>query len=439
MRRIISIILVLLLLLAVTTVLMISFTFAGNPEVPDVTAKYRRNELLWDAPTNVYGVALLDLFGEPEQDEELPLIHPFSEGTYNIRLDNLVQGTIGYDIYLYAENPHAIPLEFKVQRDETMREADIIPQELTDKEILDKFSGTIGGRERKNFQIDWKWETESDEKDTEIGDEAVGQVLEYKFNVMIVVEDNNFYTSVMSGTDSAGVKMRHRAYIKGYPDGEFKPEGSITRAEVSAIFARILSNYDESLMKDRETDFSDVVPSRWYSMYIAKLLDCGVITGYDDGLFRPDRSITRAEFATMCIRFFELRIDDPEYAYEKNENRLNPDAKVDFYDIPEGHWAREYIDKAAKREFVNGYPDGSFKPDAFITRAEAVTIVNRMLCRYYDKNYIDWNYSELLNFSDLTDSNYWAYYEIFEAANEHHTFINIASKSEDWFGVLLDF
>lgn len=237
----------------------------------------------------------------------------------------------------------------------------------------------------------------------------------YTINVLIVVEDNNSYSS---GSGSSGARLLHRKYIAGYPDGTFKPENNMARSEVSAIFARILADYNEDNLTSTKTGFDDVSANDWCAKYIARLSTSGIIKGYGDGTFKPNNPITRAEFATICVRFFEGRTESIK------------DAESDFTDVTNDHWAKDYIDKAAKKGFVTGYPDGSFKPDSYITRAEVVTVVNRMLSRYPDKKYIDKNVDKLTAFTDVTDNTHWAYYEIFEAANDHHTRLN--KQTESW-------
>ncbi len=411
----IQLISILTLLVVITGVFVIAFTFAGDLENPDAIATYTRNKLTWDSGTTVNNdVADLNFFGEPQPGEQYPLIHPNSKGTYYLRLKNDVRGKIGYSVYLYHENTVDIPLEFTVEN-ENVTTPTVLPTELEGKEIVSYFTGEVDGQNLKNFKIDWQWKSENDEKDTALGDRAVGEDLIYTIKVLIVIEDNNSYSS---GSGSSGVRLLHRAYIKGYPDGTFKPENNIARSEVSAIFARILADYNEDNLTSTKTGFDDVSASDWCAKYIARLGASGIIKGYGDGTFKPNNPITRAEFATICVRFFEGRTESIK------------DAKSEFTDVPNDHWAKDYIDKATKQGFVTGYPDGTFKPDSYITRAEVVTVVNRMLSRYPDKKYIDKNVDKLMKFTDVTDKEYWAYYEIFEAANEHHTRLN--KQTESW-------
>ncbi len=193
----------------------------------------------------------------------------------------------------------------------------------------------------------------------------------------------------------------HIAYVHGRDTGNFDAEDNVTRAEVSAIFSRLITQkmvfLDASASK-----FSDVTEDGWYAAYVKYLSNVGIINGYEDGTFKPDSAITRAEFATVASRFFEIE------AGEENH----------FTDVASNHWAKEYIDSAVIKGWLLGYEDGSFRPDQPIKRSEAVTIVNRMLHRVADKAYIEANMDDVLTYPDL-DESYWAYYEILEASNWH--------------------
>lgn len=220
---------------------------------------------------------------------------------------------------------------------------------------------------------------------------------------------------------SAGTtKMLRRAYVIGRPNDFFKPESPITRAETATIFARIFADYNEDNLTSTDTKFNDVTDKDWFAKYISRLEDEHIIFGYE-GNFRPNDDITRAEFATICVRFFEKR----------SESTIKP-LDIAFTDFDSTHWAYDTIKKAYANKYVTGYPDGTLKADNTISRAEAVTIVNRMLERIPDKEYIDNNLEKLIDFIDVRDNKYWAYYEIFEAANTHYIrFINDFAKWVD--------
>ncbi|MFQ7293382.1 MAG: S-layer homology domain-containing protein, partial [Monoglobales bacterium] len=214
------------------------------------------------------------------------------------------------------------------------------------------------------------------------------------------------------------IAVTHRAYIIGYEDGTFRPEGNITRAEAAAIFARNIAELKDESISGRTTSFDDVESGMWYTSYIAYLEKYDIINGYEDGTFRPDAEITRAEFVAMAERAYSLFAD-----VENGKNNI-------FTDIDNSHWAAEHIYTAIAMDWIKGYADGTFRPDNHITRAEVVTIVNRVTERNADEDFIDENISDLLNFSDVKDKGYWAYYDIAEAANTHDALI--FDEIESW-------
>ncbi len=222
------------------------------------------------------------------------------------------------------------------------------------------------------------------------------------------------------GSGSGSPKMLRRAYVIGRPNNNFEPEAPITRAETATIFARIFADYDEDNLISTDTSFNDVADTQWFAKYISRCEDENIIFGYE-GNFRPSDNITRAEFAAICVRFFEKR----------SGSTIAP-KDIAFTDFESSHWAYDTIKKAYANGYVSGYPDGTLRADKTITRAEAVTIVNRMLERIPDKEYIDNNLHKLIDFIDVRDKTYWAYYEIFEAANTHYIrFVNDFAKWVD--------
>ena len=189
----------------------------------------------------------------------------------------------------------------------------------------------------------------------------------------------------------------HIAYITGYPDGTVRPNNPITRAEVAAIFFRLL---DIQGTPEAGNRFSDVSSQSWYTQAVSYLASTGVLTGYPDGTFRPNQSITRAEFAAVASRFDEL----------------GRSAAVPFSDVGANHWAYGYIISAFAKGWAGGYPDGTFRPSNSITRAEVVTIVNRML----DRNLLIEDVPpELVNMYIDLQTNHWAFADIIEASVTH--------------------
>lgn len=203
---------------------------------------------------------------------------------------------------------------------------------------------------------------------------------------------------------------RHGAYIYGYTDGTFGPERNMTRSEAAAIFARLLADKNgDTITTAAKTKFTDIPANAWYSGYVKYLVNYDVVYGRGENIFAPNDPITRAEFTAFAVRFFEAYGDGSAEIMEQYEG---------FEDVSSGYWAAEYIKDAAIHGWIKGYGDGTFRADRHITRAEVVTIVNRLLGRQADEAYIDANTRRLNTFSDLNDS-YWAYYDVMEAANTH--------------------
>ena len=199
----------------------------------------------------------------------------------------------------------------------------------------------------------------------------------------------------------------HKLYIVGYDDGEFKPENNMTRAEVAAIFARNIAERKGENISNTKSSFTDVDTKLWYNRYIGYLEKYDIIEGYNEGTFKPEKQITRAEFVTMCTKFYNLF--DTVTSSKKNI----------FNDVINSHWASGFIYSAVAMEWIKGYADSTFKPDSNITRAEVVAIVNRVLDRSADTEYVNKNISAVNKFTDLKDKSYWVFYDVIEAANTH--------------------
>ncbi len=421
--KLVALITSLVLFVFVSTVLVMNFTFASS--LADATAVYTRNNISWEGVSVAAdGTADLNIFGEPEEGEEYPLINPGSKGSYNFRLRNDVRSEIVYHLFLYTDSPtnteFKIPMNFAITN--TEGDTEITPENYPSDlrqpqvDVLCAYQGYLDGKKQRDFSIEYEWDYHIDDAhdafDTFLGDKATETDLMYNFHILLVVEDygvggGSFGGSSGSGTSNA--RMLRRSYVIGREDGLFHPESPITRAEVATIFARIMANFDESRLVDTTTNFSDVTPELWHAKYIANLETKDVINGYPDGTFKPDWDITRAEFAAVCVRY-----------YEKTVGKSVKQAKIDFSDVSKSHWAYKSIAQAYEMGYIKGYDDGSFGPDKRIKRSEAVTIVNRMLDRIPDNDYIDKNLHKLIDFPDVKDNTYWAYYDIFEAANTHY-------------------
>ncbi len=199
----------------------------------------------------------------------------------------------------------------------------------------------------------------------------------------------------------------HKAYIVGYNDGTFKPDSNMSRAEAAAIFARLISEEKGETISGKSS-FVDVSSKEWYSSYIGYLEKYNVINGYNDGTFKPDASVTRAEFVAMTVRYYDLFND---------VNRTGNSVK--YTDVASSYWAYTDIAFAKNIGWLNGYADGTFKGDNNITRAEVVTVTNHATGRTPDEDYITKNVTTLNRFTDLKNNSHWAYNDIMEAANNH--------------------
>ena len=203
----------------------------------------------------------------------------------------------------------------------------------------------------------------------------------------------------------------HFAFLVGYTGGTFGPERNMTRAEVTTMFARLLTEQIEA-DKTYSNTFTDVPKGYWAANYIGYMQQLGIITGYSDGSFRPDAPVTRAEFAAIASRFEKLT-----------------EGSKSFTDVPNTYWATRYINFAATRGWVTGYSDGTFKPENPITRAEVAAVTCRLLERSADQSYIRSHLKELRTFADMTES-HWAYWYAMEAANGHD--YTKSGGSENW-------
>ncbi len=203
----------------------------------------------------------------------------------------------------------------------------------------------------------------------------------------------------------------HIAYIKGYPEGDVRPENNISREEVATVFFRLLRENVRNQNWAETNAFPDVEDGRWSNIQISTMANGGFVTGYEDGYFRPEAYITRAEFATIACRFANL----------------TDEGEIKFNDIA-GHWAESSIRKAYVAGWINGYEDGSFKPEQYITRAEAMAIINRVLFRQVNEEGL---HPDAIRWPDMKKSD-WYYYIVEEATNDHLFVKQEDGKNETW-------
>lgn len=192
----------------------------------------------------------------------------------------------------------------------------------------------------------------------------------------------------------------HVAYIIGYPDGNVHPEANITRAEVVTILFRLLAEESRAEYWSQTNEFTDVISTNWFNNAVSTLTNAGIINGYEDGTFRPNEPITRAEFAALVARFSEAA----------------QQMTTDFVDVNKEHWAFAEIAKAESLGWIKGYPDSTFKPNQNITRAEAMTLTNRVLERAVEAEYL---LKDMIKWPDNADTKAWYYIDVQEATNSH--------------------
>ena len=204
----------------------------------------------------------------------------------------------------------------------------------------------------------------------------------------------------------------HYAYIVGYPDSTVRPQDGITRAEVATIFFRLLTDETRNANSTKSNSYSDVAAGAWYNHAVSTLSAMGIVKGDSHGKFNPNAPITRAEFAAIAARF---------------DDKANTTA-VDFSDIA-SHWAKNEISAAANNGWINGYTDGTFRPNNKITRAEAMTLVNRVLKRLPET--AEDLHNDMIKWSDNSDTSAWYYLAVQEATNSHYYDIK-ENKYEKW-------
>ena len=223
---------------------------------------------------------------------------------------------------------------------------------------------------------------------------ALGTDVPNRQQLFVLYKD--LYFAAMQGND-VNSALVHEPFMNGYPEGNFLPGNSITRAESAAILSRIIAKGE---VADSNAPFPDVPAGRWYTKYVSHLTQLGIMKGYEDGTFMPNNKITRAEFATIISRLLNLNLANP----------------VNFSDMDYNYWAAGDIMKVATAKIMTGYPDNTFGAKLNVTRAEAATIINRSLGRTPDENFIKGR--NITTFTDI--KNHWAYIQIVEATYKHN-------------------
>lgn len=231
-----------------------------------------------------------------------------------------------------------------------------------------------------------------------------------------VDRDRKYYPILKPADTPLLNREDHAQYMIGYKDETFKPDKQMSRQEVTVMFSRLLNERPQKgIIYSR--DYKDISDDLWSVTAISYMSKLNMVKGYPDGNFMPAENITRAEFAAMATRFANITAGNKT-----------------FTDVPKDHWAYDVIQKAAEAGWISGYPDGSFKPDQAITRAEVVAITNRMLNRFADEDFVDKNLGQIIHYRDM-DKLHWAYYPVIEASNGHGYERKANGKDEKWFEI----
>ena len=263
-------------------------------------------------------------------------------------------------------------------------------------------------------------------QDVKVDDKSVGAVKEYKFEN--VTEAHKIHATFARNSSGGSHKPTvtipddvptglngkdHYAYVVGYPDGMVYPQKNITRAEVATIFFRLLTDETREANMTKSNSYNDMKDGAWYTCAVSTLSKMGIIKGYEDGSFKPDASISRAEFAAIAARF------DPD----------GDKTPATFSDVS-SHWAKDEISIAANHGWIKGYEDGSFKPDQKITRAETMTLVNRVLKRLPETK--DDLHKDMKTWPDNQNESAWFYLAVQEATNSHYQKLKKDGTHETW-------
>ncbi|MBE6538827.1 MAG: VWA domain-containing protein [Ruminococcaceae bacterium] len=226
-------------------------------------------------------------------------------------------------------------------------------------------------------------------------------VISSKDNNIVTVELSNIsnikFTNVYVEVQLE--KDDHFGYIIGYPDGTVRPDNFITRAEIATIFFRMLTDSSRAKVWSQANDFTDVNVDDWYNNAISTLANAGVLNGYADSTFRPNEYITRAELVKIATSFYGTSA-----------------GKDTHFSDTSGHWANDFIEAARELGFIDGYGDGTFRPNQLVTRAEAMKIINRTLDRVPHKDHL---HKDMIVWSDNMNKKKWYYAEVQEATNSH--------------------
>jgi len=282
-----------------------------------------------------------------------------------------------------------INLDWDAEYAEEVRVGDeLVPEKVT---VIDEYGHII---DPNTYEVEFIVGGENKGKRYVIQWEDLGKPIEF----IVIPQTLTGYVQKPIPVIPELIKDDHFVYMQGYPEGDFRPIGNMTRAEVAVMFARLIVQRTPYVAEYKGM-FSDVPEGTWCTLGIEYLASLRVMIGREGAQFDPSAPITRAEFAAVASRFDKLeKVDGPR-----------------FSDVTLDYWFYDQVNSASVKGWIQGYEDGEFRPFENIRRVEVVTIVNRMLEREFDETV---DKSALKQFSDLT-STYWGYANIMEATNAH--------------------
>ena len=324
------------------------------------------------------------------------------EGTYQIGEVYMDDGIPHCDVTITAPDKYAAQYSYNTKTNHPLPPADQVSQAITLKYVKDEWAIDDDGTVYYTVACE-DTSTEPTPTPTPTPDPGDDNNPPYIPPYIPPVDPDDSGVSDLLNTDD------HIQYLFGYPEGTFGPENNMTRAEVAQMFYNLLLDQDVTITKT----FGDVPANAWYAKAVNTLASLGVVSGVGNGDFEPERSITRAEFTSIAMKFAEGKTGGTNI----------------FSDVKSTDWFYRAVVNSTQYGWIHGYGDGTFRPNNPITRVEVTAIVNNMLGREADVDFVTEHYDELNHFSDLAVS-HWGYYHIVEATNDHD--YTKPSSGENW-------
>ena len=324
------------------------------------------------------------------------------EGTYQIGEVYMDDGIPHCNVTITAPDKYAAQYSYNTKTNHPLAPADQVSQAITLKYVKDEWAIDDDGMVFYKVACE-DTSTEPTPEPTPDPTPTPGPGGGDKPPYIPPVDPDDSGVSDLLNTDD------HIQYLFGYPEGTFGPENNMTRAEVAQMFYNLLLDQDVTITKT----FDDVPANAWYAKAVNTLASLGVVSGVGNGDFEPERSITRAEFTSIAMKFAEGKTGGTNI----------------FSDVKSTDWFYRAVVNSTQYGWIHGYGDGTFRPNNPITRVEVTAIVNNMLGREADVDFVTEHYDELNHFSDLAVS-HWGYYHIVEATNDHD--YTKPSSGENW-------